>query len=409
MKASQKKALKTICIVLICVLLAGGISAAIAIPLTFSVEIDYDMSSVQQVAGNVQLFAPETQKNPAAYKALAKVENGNILSDDFKILSFTDLHLGTSKIKTRKTIENFVSTVQREKPDLVIITGDTIVNNYNEKRVKQLGELMEKLNVYWAPVLGNHDGEGPVRVIGREEIMRIWSSYPHCLAEEGTQKLNDGTAVYGYGNYVVNVLGSGGDVSKSLIFMDSGDYMTEEEKAVHGIKDRSYAYIKENQIKWYNEVLGNLSISGAEPVSSLLYMHIPLVEYKEAVTFDKKKFTSTANTGWIIKGGDNREKCCPSDYNSGMYTALVNGKSTKAVFSGHDHVNNSTLFNAEDGIYLCYNQPGGYGTYDVASLRGKGAKDRIQGYSVTAIKDGGAFTYYLVQYSDINVKYEMIV
>ena len=65
----------------------------------------------------------------------------------------------------------------------------------------QLAELFENLGVYWATVLGNHEGDGFMSY-GRENVIKLFSSYEHCLVKEGKDDVD------GNGNCTINVLNS---------------------------------------------------------------------------------------------------------------------------------------------------------------------------------------------------------
>jgi predicted MPP superfamily phosphohydrolase len=197
---------------------------------------------------------------------LAKESGG-----DFKIMALTDMHLdGLDKEAMDKTMEKFQEAMDKERPDLVIFTGDIVPAIFNKERAVMLAELMEKYGIYWCPILGNHEGEHPLS-FSRENLIKLWSNdkkYPHCLVESGPKD------IYGYGNYVVNLLNSEQKISQSLIFIDSGDNVSEEDIKKYNIKKSFYAYIKADQIEWYKEKINALP----EGTKSSLFIHIPLNE-----------------------------------------------------------------------------------------------------------------------------------
>lgn len=82
----------------------------------------------------------------------------------------------------------------------------------------------------------------------------------------------------------------------------------------------------------------------------IAYFHIPLPEY---ASFDASNFT-----------GERQEGISSASINSGFFTTLVEAGDVKAVFTGHDHLND---FCGElTGINLCYAGGFGYHAYGKA-------------------------------------------
>lgn len=87
-----------------------------------------------------------------------------------------------------------------------------------------------------------------------------------------------------------------------------------------------------------------------EPAPGLAYFHIPLPEYAK---FDSSNFT-----------GVKQEGISSASVNSGFFTTLVESGDVKAVFTGHDHVND--FCGKLTGINLCYAGGFGYHAYGKA-------------------------------------------
>lgn len=82
----------------------------------------------------------------------------------------------------------------------------------------------------------------------------------------------------------------------------------------------------------------------------LAYFHIPLPEY---ASFDSSNFT-----------GVKQEGISSASVNSGMFATMVESGDVKAVFTGHDHIND---FCGElSGVHLCYGGGFGYHAYGKA-------------------------------------------
>lgn len=379
---------------LIIIIVSAVVSLAIlgtSLYLLIPVGLKIDKSSLLKIDGNVQVYQAGEH---GRYISLGKTDaDGQLTDDPFKIISFTDLHLDTYKAKGGKTIANMVKAIKAEQPDLVIFTGDIVTSSNNMLRVKQFAEIMEELGVYWCPVLGNHEGDNG-RSITRAKFIEVWSGYEHCLAHDDPEALaND---VWGNGNYVINIVKSGGIISQSLIFIDSGDRISKQDAKQYGVNG-GYDYIKHSQIDWYKGVIDNLNaIEQDEPISSLLYFHIPLKEYETAydtVESERLKIGETSadgNTKYI--SGYKYEDVCCAKYNNGFFDVIKEKGSTKAIFCGHDHINNFDI--QYFGIHLVYNQKTGYSSYDLASKKlGK----PNQGYTKTFINSDGSagFTHHI--------------
>jgi len=87
-----------------------------------------------------------------------------------------------------------------------------------------------------------------------------------------------------------------------------------------------------------------------KPAPGLAYFHIPLPEY---ANFDSSNFT-----------GVKQEGISSASVNSGFFTTLVESGDVKAVFTGHDHVND--FCGKLTGIHLCYAGGFGYHAYGKA-------------------------------------------
>lgn len=86
------------------------------------------------------------------------------------------------------------------------------------------------------------------------------------------------------------------------------------------------------------------------PAPGLAYFHIPLPEY---ASFDSSNST-----------GVRQEGISSASVNSGFFTTMVGAGDVKAVFTGHDHLND---FCGElTGINLCYAGGFGYHAYGKA-------------------------------------------
>ncbi len=310
--------------------------------------------------------------------------DGSISDRDFVILSTTDLHLeGHKPEKDAQSIQMLTRQIAEVKPDLVIFTGDVIQTAHQHMDAAQFADMMEKIGVYWVYVYGNHEAR-EVKSNYKKFLYDNLMSRPHCLCLFGKEDL------FGYGNFAVHIMNSNDSLSQSLYFFDSGRDIEESGRRDEGLSDdvTGYDFLKKNQIQWYKNHVRSIEKAYGK-TKSMQYFHIPLPEYEEVFTqAENKTFVPSGKAE--IKYGSQHEGIGCAPYNSGMFAAIKELGSTQAVFCGHDHVNDFCAL--YDGVYLVYNQPGGYATYNLDGYNGIpcAEKDLQFGVTVTTVrKDGG--------------------
>lgn len=296
-----------------------------------------------------------------------KDENGNWVfttDRDFKILQITDVHIGggfVSSDQDAMSLNAVATMITREKPNLVVVTGDiaypvpVFSGTFNNKNgAKAFAELMEKLGVYWTLNFGNHDTEA-YSFYSRKQISEFYlnEEYKYCLFETGPEDVD------GYGNHTIEVKNSDGIITQALVMIDSNAYTGGD---VFGLMAK-YDNIHENQVQWYKSEIERMNSENSaviktmdaktqkeytekfSNVKSLAFFHIPLVETRDAwEEFAENGFKDTENFKYIegIIGETGTQVCCGIGEDSFFETVLELG-STKAIFNGHDHYNNTTF------------------------------------------------------------------
>lgn len=314
---------------------------------------------------------------------IAKTDkNGKIVNKGFRILSTTDLHFGDDPVLRDKCMQMLMNHIKTTTPDLLILTGDIILGKYQHIDAIQFAQFMEKIGVYWAFVFGNHEAREEKGRF-KELLMKCQTTFPHCLARQGKKEL------FGLCNYCINILKSENEILKTLFFFDSGRDIIDEYRAEHGCPAEygSYDFLKNNQMNWYKNKLIDLN-SRYGNVTSFMYMHIPINEYELAITQNENGDFVFTDKCEILYGGAYESVGC-SKHNSGMFKLIKELGSTQAVFSGHDHVNDFCAI--YDGVYLVYNQPGGYETYTMEEKKDWPEKDWPQGVTITDIRTDSCF------------------
>ena len=407
-----------------------------------------DWSKVEYIPSNVTLLEAGAKNNPSKDNvALVRYKDGAPDNSDWKVLQFTDMHFTQEDDNNEVTLNHFIATLKREKPDFVVLTGDIITRPLGRARAVQLAQIFERMNIYWCYCLGNHEGDSYPFTLTREENIRIWAKYPHCLVENDVKKTKDGTEVWGLGNTVVNLLGADHKVVQSMIFMDSGnristdDYNALVKAGVKGIENGCYDFLKESQKTWFTEQVNTVTENLTNGVKTMLFIHIPLVEQgnvkillaNESLPKGWRYAYNTDNHSPIVVGGKiygymilkdgwelvgdtaAYEKCYCSDYNSGMYDLMKSlRKGVNALFCGHDHVSNSILYETalaeDDPVYLCYGVSSGLQSYNMYSLGVSDNDDyHLRGYSIIMVKADSTFDYYNVRYNNVENKIARIL
>ena len=113
-------------------------------------------------------------------------------NNEFTILQFTDLHYGESLEKDINTTILQEKLINYTKPDLVIITGDSVSgyawNGLNQTFYSDCWKLwtssMEKLKIPYAYALGNHDDEADLT---RKQIIDLDQTNKYSLSQYNSE------------------------------------------------------------------------------------------------------------------------------------------------------------------------------------------------------------------------------
>ncbi len=360
-----------------------------------------------------------------------KDENGNWVfttDRDFKIMQITDVHIGggyMSNTKDFMALDAVAAMVKTEKPDLVIATGDIAypvpfqAGTFNNKSgAKVFAELMESLGVYWTVNFGNHDTEA-YSYFPREKISEFYldEKFEHCLFEAGPESID------GYGNQVIEVKNSKGIITQACVLLDSHSYT---EGDIFGLWWK-YDNIHANQVEWYKNEILRMNKENADAISklpesekneaqklygtvkSLAFFHIPLTEALDAWTeFRNNNFKDTADFKYIngIIGETGKRIYCGIGEDD-LFETMVELDSTKAMFNGHDHYNNTT-FSYKD-IIFSYGYSIDYLAY--IGISGEGSQ---RGCTIITAKPDSAFeidkyNYYSERYDSSGIEREEVV
>ena len=295
---------------------------------------------------------------------------------DFKVMHLTDIHIGggfLSAPNDKQALNAVAAMITAEKPDLVIVTGDisfavpwagTINNAYAHGMFTR---LMENLGVYYTVTFGNHDSEN-YNFHNRSAIADFYSdeSLQYCLFDRGPAE------IFGECNHSVTVRNTDGVITQSFIMIDTNSYTDEDPIGLGWIYDN----IHEDQSEWYRSTIEaqnayNNSFGSTEAtVKSLIFMHIPLMEMRDAALLYLDESDEVIYHGGKI--GEDDPFVYPPETPDNMFETILELGSTQGIFYGHDHLNNIVL--EYQGVILSYGYSIDYFAYtdidQVGSQRG---------------------------------------
>lgn len=313
--------------------------------------------------------------------AIAKFNPDGTISDkEFTILLATDMHVDRDNKLIYKAMDMLYKHIADVRPDLVIFTGDFLVTDYQQLDSVQFARFMEDIGIYWAFVFGNHEAREE-KEFHKYFMLKNLTKHDHCLTKIGPDNL------FGFGNFFIEILNAEGNVSQCLSLFDSGrDIYSRyiEEYNLPKEYENTYDFIKENQIVWYENHIKALQKKQGE-VKSMLFMHIPVPEYKEIMDFDENEKPiptgKPTGKGEVIYGRMHENVGC-SKYNSGLFER-AKAMGAIAFFSGHDHINDFAAI--YKGVLLAYVQMTGYEIYHMGDKFGLAEKDWMQGTTIVKI------------------------
>lgn len=238
--------------------------------------------------------------------------------ENFRVLQLTDLHI--SDKDNQDLHYDFIDlTINDAQPDLIVVTGD-LFTFASKATAKKLCSYLDGHNIPWTVTFGNHDEQCLFSIEWFADYLTNYGS--NCLFKDIA---NDD--VYGNCNFVINLMKNNA-IHEQIFLLDSNRY---NYGGYFG-----YDYIKEGQIDWYEKMVNyTTGLNGGAVIPSTLYFHIPLPEVDEA--WEKAKAGDSEAT---LDFGEKREDSYPPKYNSGLFNKIVELGSTRAMFFGHDHLNN---------------------------------------------------------------------
>ena len=288
----------------------------------------------------------------------------------FKIMQIAD----TQEIPavSPDTLSLINNALDREKPDLVIFTGDQI-KGYSKKFKKDpaiiestidiLVEPIAKRNIPFMVTYGNHDAQCGVDNRGQ---YKFYAKYDNFISGDLRNSDDVGTAD-------IQIYSSTEDKPMfELYIIDS-----------HGkAKDGAgYAPVDKKQIEWYVSRREQLKAENGDYLPSLVFQHIPVPEFFDVIKKVPKGTKGAVpaygeheneyfvlNDETIAEGGFMLESPASPDVNTGEFEAMSEKGDVLGIYVGHDH-NNSFVVKYK-GVDLGYTQGAGFNVYGPGENRG---------------------------------------
>lgn len=286
-----------------------------------------------------------------------------------------DMHIVRSAM-----IKMLNAAYDKEKPDLIVFTGDNILGNHiddsiigpiknkkksvTHKRIKKaLKYILEPVNKKKIPfcmVYGNHDDRN---ALSKQEQADCYKEYEYFVG------LNSDEPELDCDTYNLPIYDSKGEkIVYNLWLMDSAGV---------GEDGECFEFVKKEAVDWYKRKSTEMrEANGGEPVMSLMFQHIPVPQTKELFVEcdadDKRavkgpgnkfyKLDDSVATGYAFE----YPEVCSEDF--GELDALREQGDVCALVFGHDHTN---CFTAElHGVNIVQTSGASFRSYGNMVSRG---------------------------------------
>lgn len=274
--------------------------------------------------------------------------------NDFKVLQLADLHLGI-ETDLAKQLDIIKKAIRKEKPDLIILTGDNFM--YSSKGV--VNSLISTLNAEcealtakragrltkFTLTFGNHDNQGDY---SRYYINDVMSAYTTTDGREIIDKKfaafvdYEDDNLFGLTNFYIDLVSDRAhgadraDVKYRLHIIDSNTYHFSG-------PDYDYDIMHDEQLEHavniYEQATADKDYIG------MAFFHIPFAEYLDAA----EQYENAANSA-LVGQGEHREDALCGYKDNDAYEVLKRANIV-AFCCGHDHVNyGDILFNADSDV-----------------------------------------------------------
>lgn len=246
--------------------------------------------------------------------------------ETLKILQLTDLHLTYGNdYRDRRTFNLIKHLNDQDDYDLIVISGDMTMSPGAPRLFSQLIKVMESLKTPWTFIFGNHETD----FHAYEDFLKNIKNTEYLYFKVGP-KIEDG----GIGNFHFTFTKQQVPFYR-LYLLDS-----KAEREVYTEEEGEYDYLSTAQVAWYENLVSQ------DTVESIVFMHMPLRQYIDPVNY---------------VGIFREDKVYAQGIDTGFFNVMKTYGLSKAVFVGHDHLNDFYFF--RDGIMLAYGRATGLNGY----------------------------------------------
>lgn len=241
-------------------------------------------------------------------------------------------------------------TVEQTQPDLILLTGDNVHGEFddNGECLKALIDCMEKLQIPWAPINGNHDNES---IKGVQWQSEQYANAKYCL-------FNRRHAIGGNGNYSIG-LAKNGELERVVYMLDSNycgakESTSYEKHADYGRTDliHSRNEFLGGQMEWYRVSQLRVNQVAEKVIPSFCCFHVPDAELAKGLVWSGYQDVESDDTKYII--GEDGVIAQPGDsgYKYGSVTDVLlnslypymNEVGCDGTFSGHLHYSSTSVY-----------------------------------------------------------------
>lgn len=295
--------------------------------------------AVATLLANSRLAAQKRALNPIALETSNRYAETSVSvqvrrPERIRILQFTDLHFFNERNRygsgpDERTVLDTNRMVEVYEPDLVAVTGDLWHDNPGGRGEEFLAygvAHLERLGVPWLFTWGNHDQLDDY-VAGHDAL----AGARHSLYRGGASG----------GNYTVELLDGSGRPLWELFCLNTTNLG-----------------LQRPQRDWIDAEYERRRQARPHPPPAFCLLHIPLLQYD--YLWEEE-----------MASGFKREAVCSDGENGSSLWHLKRLGCVRAVFCGHDHVND--YCGILEGIELAYGRATGHAGYGGDQVR-KGAK-----------------------------------
>lgn len=257
------------------------------------------------------------------------------------------------------------AAVEKEKPDLIILTGDQIkgydVGFRGKDGQEKVREVLKQIlhpavsrNIPVAVTLGNHDDQAG---LSDHDLSLIYGEFDNCITGDV-----DAEATFTF-HIPVRSSRNSQTVLNLYLINSQGD-----------ASEGGYKPLLKQQLDWYRRIRETLKNQNGEYIPSLVFQHIPFAEFYQvlkqvpantrgairAYRTHKNEYY-VLNEEYVRSGGRLLEPPSIPDLDMGEYAVLSEKDDIMGVYVGHDHKNN---FVADyHGMQLGYTPSCGFNAY----------------------------------------------